>query len=169
MTSRNWTPPISPAPRAGAHLKCDPVPSLSPAPLTRKFGRVPTARRRPRAQYFLEWERTWCWRWSARGGRRRRPARAAGAGARRWQQLGAQGQQTVGSKVSRPLLPHAGQVGQAGQRRRGRGATPLPSPCHQPKLGFGARQGVAFGEQSRACADEFRTRSPASAARDSLS
>ena len=169
MTSRNWTPPISPAPRAGAHLKCDPGPS-QPAPLTLKFGRA--QRGADRAQYFPESERTWCWRWSVRGGRRRRPARAGHTDARPGSAMavtGRAGQQAVGSKVSRPLLPHAGQVGQLGSAGADAGATPLPSPCGQPKVGFGAPQGADFGDECRACADEFRTRSLASAARDSLS
>lgn len=120
MTSRNWTPPISPAPRAEAHLKCGPGPSLSSAPLTRKFGRA--QRGADRAPYFPESERTWCWRWSVRGGRRRRPARAGHTGARPGSAVaatGRAGQQAVGSKVSRPPLLH---TGQAGRHRRGHGA-----------------------------------------------
>lgn len=118
-----------------AHLKCDPGPSLSPAPLTLKFGRA--QRGADRAQYFPESERTWCWRWSVRGGRRRRPARAGHTDARPGSAVAGAGRAKAagGWLKSEPTSPAAHRPSWAAQTRaRGR-ATPLPSPLPPTKGG----------------------------------
>ena len=159
MTSRNWTLSISQAPRAGAGFQIGPLrPGSSGRSAHLKIwastgNAAPTARavfsgvgKNLVVALVVAW-------WAAASSSRTCRRAAGPGGGSSW------ARRTAGGWLkSEPTSPTA--------RRRGRPswaapartrATSMPSPSRQPKVGFGARQGVDFGDQCRACADEFRT------------